>query len=579
MPTLADEMEQTAKPVIEVVEGPGSYAILVTGDGLLTVTVKTADGTIINNEQVYNEYCFERSRPTEESFTVTIEATAQEDGKLVSEMATMNYTIHAYILMPAPEIVFKDEYDSVKITISGQSMLDITVTINGEVYISTQTYDWWEDYISPTYDEQEIVVSATAIGGDYFGWLPNTVEATYVLPAMEWPLAEEPVIYENPDDNGVWIEAEGYGIVHLFLDETEVENPYYAERSYEEQVLVFRAYCEGNEGEYLQPSGWVTHTVYVPAVEPPVPMEQTAQPYISLTYLHNEPTVTVEITPIEPSYIYYRIGWFDEGYLSYGDWIEYEAPFNVSGIGRYRVEAYAVAPGKVPSEDYIQEFTINPPKLYDFEEDGIFYLITGNGKVSVTCETADFNTYSGDVVIPATVTHDGVTYMVTGIDDHAFYNCTGLTSVTIGAYVTTIGDDAFYNCSALTSLTLGDYVITVGERAFAYCTALATVKMGSGLAHIGAQAFQGCNALTSITCKAATPPVMASSDCFECYSTATLSVYPAVLDSYRTANYWSQFTTIVGEDRVAPAVGDINGDGNLNIGDITSLINMMLNMR
>ena len=54
--------------------------------------------------------------------------------------------------------------------------------------------------------------------------------------------------------------------------------------------------------------------------------------------------------------------------------------------------------------------------------------------------------YSGNVVIPESVTYDGNTYSVTSIGSNAFYECTGLTSITIPNSVTSIGDDAFYDC-------------------------------------------------------------------------------------------------------------------------------------
>ena len=49
--------------------------------------------------------------------------------------------------------------------------------------------------------------------------------------------------------------------------------------------------------------------------------------------------------------------------------------------------------------------------------------------------------YSGKVIIPASVTHKGVSYTVTSIADKAFWNNT-MTSVTIPATVTKIGYEA-----------------------------------------------------------------------------------------------------------------------------------------
>ncbi len=65
----------------------------------------------------------------------------------------------------------------------------------------------------------------------------------------------------------------------------------------------------------------------------------------------------VEIIPTEESVIYYRIIYPDG---TETDWAEYEEILSFEGDGKYRVEAYAVADGKLPSEQIAYEFVVAP---------------------------------------------------------------------------------------------------------------------------------------------------------------------------------------------------------------------------
>ena len=139
---------------------------------------------------------------------------------------------------------------------------------------------------------------------------------------------------------------------------------------------------------------------------------------------------------------------------------------------------------------------------YDFEVDGIYYNINGN-EVTVTYKgnyESDYqNDYSGNVIIPATVTYNGTTYSVTSIGYGAFYGCSGLIGVEIPNSVTSIGIMAFSRCTGLRSVTIGNSVTSIGDEAFCRCSALTSVTIPNSVTSIGTLAFYGCTRLRRVT--------------------------------------------------------------------------------
>lgn len=182
---------------------------------------------------------------------------------------------------------------------------------------------------------------------------------------------------------------------------------------------------------------------------------------------------------------------------------------------------------------------------------GIYYALDDEN------ETAEvvFGGYSGDVVIPSTVTQGDVAYTVTSFAKNAFYNSPQMTSLTIPKSVTSIKYHRgfFYNCNKLasivveegnpnydsregcnalietasnkllygtsssfipnsiatigvaamthlnvTTLTIPNSVTTIEDGAFSGCTELTSVYIGTGLEHIGENIFNECNQLKTV---------------------------------------------------------------------------------
>ena len=121
------------------------------------------------------------------------------------------------------------------------------------------------------------------------------------------------------------------------------------------------------------------------------------------------------------------------------------------------------------------------------------YFPTDDGEEDMSYEVVVRNASSAPVEFVAPVL-DGrelkaVAPAVTSIGENAFYECSGLTSVTIGNGVESIGDGAFAYCEGLTSVTIQDGVKSIGERAFYGCSGLTSVTIPSSVKSIENTAF------------------------------------------------------------------------------------------
>ncbi len=123
--------------------------------------------------------------------------------------------------------------------------------------------------------------------------------------------------------------------------------------------------------------------------------------------------------------------------------------------------------------------------------------------------TADF---VKKVIIPDTVTEIGnsafeftniteitIPDSVTFIDEHAFKNCSNLTTVNMsGGKNTVIGKGAFSRCYGLKEIIIPEGVTTIGRDCF-YSSGIENVSLPISLSKIGGNAFNSCSSLNTIT--------------------------------------------------------------------------------
>ena len=128
--------------------------------------------------------------------------------------------------------------------------------------------------------------------------------------------------------------------------------------------------------------------------------------------------------------------------------------------------------------------TVNAANLSYSSSGGV--LFNKSQSVIIVCPAGK----AGGVVLPGTVT---------SIEEFAFADCAGLTSVTMPNGVISIGVSAFDSCIRLASITIPRGVTHIGGSAFYYCTGLVSVSIPGNVIEIGKWAFQNCAFLTSAT--------------------------------------------------------------------------------
>lgn len=383
------------------------------------------------------------------------------------------------------------------------------------------------------------------------------------------------------------VTATGEGEVHLYLNGEEVDNPctipldYSGWNSswYENDhfySFMARARVDGDEW-----SDQAEETIYVPGI-----------PIYQLTYDEDTESVWLSFNNPDTQFRHYD-----------SEWQQYSEPFKVWQApqpitGGIYLEV--MTPGRICSNIgilcdlgiHIASFGIFRYCTY---EDGVYYPY--EYAYDFTPETPvvpQFNyicnkywmpsahpaCYSGDVVIPDNVE---------GILDYTFEGCSELTSVYIPASVTTISEQAFKGCTGLDRVEIEDlgswceivfndslsnplfyanHLIIAGEEVKEL-----VFDSWEGF-FIDRLAFAGFKGLSSVTCHTYEPPYAAMDAFYNLYDRVKLFVPYEALEAYQGHEEWGRFAHIVPFLGAGP--GDVNGDYEINIADVTGLIDQLL---
>lgn len=130
---------------------------------------------------------------------------------------------------------------------------------------------------------------------------------------------------------------------------------------------------------------------------------------------------------------------------------------------------------------------------------------------------------------------------VTSVGESALRSCHTFKSVHM-PNVTSLGEYCFYDCAGLTEVSVGDKISKIPSQAFHYCPSLKTVTLGASVSDIGYYAFRN-SSIEKLYVNSPTPPGVYNNDVFGSTS-GTLYVPEYSMVSYKLHDYWSKFTSV-----------------------------------
>lgn len=441
-------------------------------------------------------------------------------------LVTMPAVASAQPVVWYPHVDFSEESDYAKVSVYGDGLLFITITLDDEI---VQSVEGWDDgvyeYTIPfSFELRVLDVTVYAVVD---GVSSDTVSYEYTLYPKPPIQCADPEIYidETRERISIYATCDMADVVELYVNYDPVPIPCHIYRTDEPIELEITAMAGGEN----MIGGTTT-------------MDYTVEP---MSAPSSVPIVTfgVDATNV---YVYVdcRSGGEDIHYS-----IDEGSTWNVT----HRTWETIAFPRQ--EEDYNVTFmTYSEPlgeddlaivykdvpvpalgSIYDWSQDGIYYKIVGDDEVYVTYRDLDLGSYFGDVVIPPTVTRNGTNYTVKGIRAQAFMDSPLLTSVSFPTTIERVEYQAFSGCTGLnrvdipdvaawcniffisemsnplyythqlcvngvgiTDLVIPDGVAEIQRLAWVRCTSIESVTIPPSVLHVGYSCFSGCTGINAV---------------------------------------------------------------------------------
>lgn len=139
-----------------------------------------------------------------------------------------------------------------------------------------------------------------------------------------------------------------------------------------------------------------------------------------------------------------------------------------------------------------------------------------------------------------------------------------------GYHITELANWSFDCCNRITTLTISDCVKRIGNKAFSLCTSLTNIVIPESVTYIGNYAFYGCTSLTSVTVPDSVTSI--GGNAFDSIAGLTMRG-----TSRSAAEIYAAENGITYERTDGIIAGDVNGDGAVDIADVTATLKIIAN--